>query len=81
MDYICLKWWGMLYADDACIGLRSSQELAKLVVVIVRVCQPFPSTVSTKKDETICMSPSRKPRKMVRAKVVWKIYKQVHTFI
>ena len=30
--------WGMLYADDACIVLRSSQELTKMMELVVEVC-------------------------------------------
>ena len=30
MDYVCRAVWGMLYADDACIVLRSPQGLAKM---------------------------------------------------
>lgn len=50
--------WGMLYADDATIVSRSSQEVAKIVAVIVKICQAFglTLTLSAKKTETICMS-------------------------
>ena len=37
MDYIRHAAWGMLYVDDACIVLRSSQEVAKVMEVIVEV--------------------------------------------
>ena len=41
MDYVRRAVWGMLYADDACIVLRSPQRLAKMTQVIVEVCRAF----------------------------------------
>ena len=37
MDYVRPAVWGILYADDACIVLRSPQGLAKMMEVIVEV--------------------------------------------
>ena len=37
--------WGMLYADDACIVSRSPRVLAKIIGVIVVVCDAFGLTV------------------------------------
>ena len=60
MDYVRRAVWGMLYADDACIGSRSPQGLAKTMEVIVEVCRAFALlTVSAKKTETMCMPPPR----------------------
>ena len=50
MDYVRRAVWGMLYADDACIVLRSPQGLAKMMEVIVEVCQAFAFTVSAKQQ-------------------------------
>ena len=46
--------WGMLYADDACIVSRSPRALAKIMEVIVHVCDAS-LTVSEKKTESMCM--------------------------
>ena len=80
MDYVRRAVWGMLYADDACIVLRSPQGLAKMMEVIVEVCQAFALTVSAKKTETMCMPPPRTPRTMVRIEESEQIYKQVQSF-
>ena len=41
MDYVRRAVWGMLYADDTCIVSRSSQELARMMEVIVEFCRAF----------------------------------------
>ena len=80
MDYVRLALWGMLYADDACIGSRSPQGLAKMMEVIVEVCRAFALTVSAKKTETMYMPPPRTPRAMVRIEAAGQIHKQVQSF-
>ena len=75
VDYVRRAVWGMLYADDACIVLRSPQGLAKMMEVIVELCRAFALTVSAKKTETMCMPPPRTPRTMVRVEAAGKIYK------
>ena len=79
-DYVRRAVWGMLYADDACIVSRSSQGLAKMMEVIVKVCRAFALTVSAKKTETMCMPPPRTPRTMVRIEAAGQIYKHVQSF-
>ena len=81
MDYVRRTVWGMLYMDDACIVLRSPQGLAKMMEVIVEICQTFALTVSAKKTETMCMPPPRTPLTMVQVEAVGQIYKQVQSFI
>ena len=58
--------WGMLYADDACIGSRAPQGRAKIMEGIVDVCRVLALTVSAKKTEIMCMPPPRTLRTMVR---------------
>ena len=53
MDYVRRAMWGMLYADGACIVLRSPQGIAKMMEVIVEVCQAFALTVSAKKTDHV----------------------------
>ena len=79
-DYVRRAVWGMLYADDACIVLRSPQGLAKMMEVIAEVCRAFALTVSAKKTDTMCMPPPHKPRRMVRIEAADQIYKQVQSF-
>ena len=80
MDYVCRAVRGMLYAYDTCIVSRSPQGLAKMMEVIVEVCRAFMLTVSAKKTETMCMTPPRTPRTMVRIEAADQIYKQVQSF-
>ena len=47
--------WGMLFTDDPCVVSQSLRALAKIMEVIVHVCDAFGLTVSEKKTETICM--------------------------
>ena len=53
MDYVHRAVWGILYADDACMVSQSPQGLAKMMEVLVEVCQAFALTVSAKKTETM----------------------------
>ena len=76
----CRAVWGMLYADDACIVLRSPRGLARMMEVIVDVCRASALTVSAKKTEIMCIPPPRTPRTMVRVTAVVQVYKQVQPF-
>ena len=67
----------MLYAVDAAIVLRSPQELAKRIEIIVEACRVFVLTVSVRTIETRCMPPPRTPQTMVRVETAVQIYKQV----
>ena len=80
MDYVRRAVWGMLFADDACIVSRSPQGLAKMMEIILEVCQVFALTVSAKKTDTMCMPPLRTPRTMVRIEAAGQIYKPVQSF-
>ena len=79
MDYVRRTVWGMLYADDACIVLRSPQGFAKMMEVIVQVCRAFALTASAKKTETMCMPPLRTPWTMARVEAAGQTYKQVQS--
>ena len=70
----------MLYADDACIVLRSPQGLAKMMEVIIEVCRAFALTVPAKTTETMCMYPPRTPRTMVQVEAAGQTYEQVQSF-
>ena len=72
MDYALRAVWGILYADDVCIGSRSPQGLAKMMEVIAEVCRAFALTVSAKKTETVCMLPPRTPRTIVQVEAAGK---------
>ena len=47
--------WGMLYADDAGVVSQSSEQLKKMMGVIVVVCAAFGLTVSEAKTEIMCL--------------------------
>ena len=53
LDYVRCEVWGILYADDACIVLRSPRGLAKMMEVIVEVCRTFTLTVPAKKTDHV----------------------------
>ena len=53
MDNVRHAVWGMLYADDACTVSRSPQRLAKVMEIIVEVCQAFALTASAKKTDHV----------------------------
>ena len=80
MDYVCHVVWGMLYADDACIVLRSSQGLTWMMEGVVEVCGDFALTVSAKKTCTMRMPLPRKPQMMVRVEAAKQIYQQGQYF-
>ena len=80
MDYVRRAVWGMLYADDACTVSQSPQGLAKMMEVVVEVCQAFTLAVSAKKTETMYMPPPRTPRTMVQIEAAGQTYKQVQSF-
>ena len=67
MDYVRHAVWGMLYAYDAFIILRSLRGIAKTMEVIVEVCQAFALTLSAKKTEATCMPPPRTMMRIVAA--------------
>ena len=46
--------WAMLYADDAGVVSQSSEQLGKMMGVIVVVCAAFGLTVSEAKTEIMC---------------------------
>ena len=81
MDYVRRAVWGILYADDVCIIWQSPQGLAKMMEVVVEVCQAFALTVSVTKTETMCKPPPRIPRTIVRVEADGQIYKQVTSSI
>ena len=80
MDYVRRAVWGVLYAQDACIVLRSPQGLVKMIEVIAEVCRAFALTVSANETETMCMPPPRTPRTMVQVEAAGQTYKQVQSF-
>ena len=47
--------WCMLYADDPAVVSQSPEQLRKMMVVIVTVCEAFGPTVSEPKTEIMCL--------------------------
>ena len=47
--------WVRLNVNDACIASRMTQDLARMVAIVIEVCRAFGLTVSEKKTETMCM--------------------------
>ena len=72
--------WGMLYADDICIVSRSPRALAKIIEVIVHVCDAFGLTVSEKKTETVCMPAPHILPVVMHVKAAGQRYRQTQSF-
>ena len=72
--------WGMLYADDACIVSRSPRALAKMMEVIVHVCNAFGLTVSAKKTETMCMPAPHMLPVVMHVEADGQRYRQTQSF-
>ena len=53
--------WGILYADDAGVVLRTPEQLRKMMGVIMVVCAAFGLTVSEAKTEIMCLRAKRVP--------------------
>ena len=70
--------WGMLYAEDAAVVSQSLEQLRKMMVVIVTVCEAFGLTVSEAKTEIICL-PNAATTFSVEA--AGQVYKQTHDFV
>ena len=80
IDYVRRAVWGMLYADDACIVSRSPRALAKMMEVIVLVCDAFGLTVSEKKTETMCMPAPHMPPVEMNVEAAGQGYRQTQSF-
>ena len=80
MDYVRRAVWGMLYADTACIVLRSPQELAKMMKVIVEVCRAFALPVFARTlRPCACLHRVHRGR-WCKSKRPGKQYRQVQSF-
>ena len=75
--------WGMLYADDAVVVSQSPQQLRKMMVVIVTVCEAFCLTVSEAKTEIMCLRTRGIPDAATTFSVgtAGQVYKQAHHFV
>ena len=55
LECVRRAFWGVLYADDACIVSRSPRGLGRMMAVSVEVFGTFGLTISESKTETMCM--------------------------
>ena len=55
LECVQRAFWGMLYADDACIVSRSPCGLGRTMAVYVEVFSAFGLTISESKTEIMCM--------------------------
>ena len=72
--------WGMLYADDACIVLRSTRRLGQMMAVFVEVFGAFGLTISESKTETMCMPIPRAPATKIVFNATGQQYHQTTSF-
>ena len=66
----------MLYADDAGIVSRSSEELERMMTVIMTACSAFGLTVSEPKTEIMCLQPQGGGKVSCTTNAVGQVYKQ-----
>ena len=74
--------WGMIYADDAAVVSQSPEQLRKIMVVIVTVCEALGLTVSEVKTEIMCLRTRGIPDVATTFSVeAGQVYKQAHDFV
>ena len=75
--------WGMLYADDTGAVSQSSDQLRKMMEVIVVVCAAFGPTVSEAKTEIMCLRAKGMPESTatVSLEVAGQVYNQTNGFV
>ena len=75
--------WGMLYADDAAVVSQLPEQLRKMMVVIVTVCEAFGLTASEAKTEIRCLRTTGIPDAATTFSVgaAVQVYKQAHDFV
>ena len=73
----------MLYADDAAVVSQSPEQLRKMMVVIVTVCEAFGLTVSEAKTEIMCLQTRGIPdaTTTISVEAAGQVYKQAHDFV
>ena len=75
--------WGMLYADDGGVVLRSPEHLRKMMGVIVVVCAALSLTVSKAKTEIMCLRAKVIPESTATFSVeaAGQVYNQSNEFV
>ena len=75
--------WGMLYADDAGVVSQSTEQLRKMMGVIVVVCAAFGLTVSEAKTEITCLRAKGMPESTATFSVeaAGQVYNQTNEFV
>ena len=75
--------WGMLYADDAEVVSQSSEQLRKMMGVIVVVCVAFCLTVLEAKTEITCLRAKGmpEPTTIFSVEAAGQVYSQANEFV
>ena len=75
--------WGMLYADDTGVASQSSEQLRKIMGLIVVVCAAFGLTVSEAKTEIMCLRAKDMPESTATFSVeaAGQVYNQTNEFV
>ena len=73
----------MLYADDVAVVSQSPEQLRKIMVKIMAVCEAFGLTVSEAKTEIMCSRTRGIPDAAITFSVeaASQVYKQAHDFV
>ena len=75
--------WVVLYADDAGVGSKSSENLRKMMGVVVVVCAAFGLTVSKTKTEIMCLGAMGMPEStaIFSVEAADHVYNQANEFV
>ena len=75
--------WGMLYADDAGVVSQSSEQLRKMMGVVVVVCAAFGFTVSETETEIMCLRAKGMPESttIFSVEAAGQVYDQTNEFV
>ena len=75
--------WGMPYADDAGVVLRSPEQLGSMMEVIVVVCVAFRLTMSEAKTEIMCSRAKGMPESTATfgVEAAGQVYNQTNEFV
>ena len=74
---------GMLYTDDARVVSQSSEQMRKMMEVIVAVCAAFGLTVSEAKTEIMCLRAKGVPEStaIFSVEAAGQVYNQTNEFV
>ena len=75
--------WGILYTDDAVVVSQPSEQLRKMMRVLVIVCAAFGLTVSEARTEAMCLRVKGMPEStaIFSVEAADQVYNQTNEFV